>query len=84
MIEVDSLLMHMNEWEVHSLRGTVTAMVVHVQVFARRHPEVLGAAELAAELVEMKNKQFDNQLREMGAEVLRDNQRRVVEASRTH
>lgn len=68
-IQVDPLVLHMNEWEVHALRNTVAAMLVTVQLYARSHPD---AKDLAEELVNMKRKLADDQLDEFQRIVVKD------------
>lgn len=68
MPEIDALVLAMQEWEVHSLRGLVTNLVIETQLYARAHPEAQALADRALEL---KQTQYDSHLEELKAQVVR-------------
>ena len=56
---VERLTWEMAQWEIHALRGLVTALVIQVQVYAKSHPE---ARPLARALVSFKTHMKEAQL----------------------
>ena len=56
---VETLSWEMAQWEIHALRGLVTALTMQVQAYAREHPE---ARPLARAVVTFKTHMKEAQL----------------------
>lgn len=66
---IDPLVHHMEQWELHSLRGVVTVLLAEVVLYARKHPE---AKELAAATLATKKNHDARQLLELQLALVRD------------
>jgi hypothetical protein len=71
VISVDPIVWHMDQWEIHALRGLVAAMLIEAQLYARTAKSPAAVA-LVERLISLKDNQFDRQLTELRAEVERD------------
>lgn len=59
-----TLAQHMAEWEIHSLRGLITTLLITVRVYSRSHPD---AEQLADDLDGLKDIQAGQQVDEWQA-----------------